>query len=123
VLPIYTPIGLNQQVEVCGVRAFGRYNKLSNRRFLQFSIPQQRLVSIRVIGLSGTQVTPEPDPDFILWRAGGIVTIEFTDDPPTEEEQFMLDTGDYVLEVYDYSHIDASVPPRNRTCMTVSVTG
>jgi hypothetical protein len=123
VLPIYSAIGLHQQVEVCGVRAFGRYHKLSNRRFLQFSSPQQRLVSIRVIGLSGTQVTPEPDPDFILWRAGGIVTIEFTDDPPTEEEQFMLDTGDYVLEVYDYSHIDASVPPRNRTCMTVSVTG
>jgi hypothetical protein len=131
VLPIYTPIGLNQQVEVCGVRAFGRYNKLSNRRFLSFSVPQRRMVSLRVIADPGTQVTPRPDPDFILWRTGEILTVRQSDsipepnELPSEEYTTDLDAGDYVLEVYEYSHSvsDPDVPPRNRTCMTVSITG
>jgi hypothetical protein len=32
--------------------------------------------------------------------------------------------GDYVLEIYEYSHVGAEVTvPRGLTCMTVSITG
>ena len=133
VLPIYTPIPLNQQLEVCGIRTFGTYNKVSNRRFLSFSLAQQRPISVTVIGLQGNDLlAPDPDPDFVIWRQGEVVEIADSpsvppnpSDPPREQLDVMLDAGDYLLEVYEYSHVDPSpnAVRRARTCMTVSVTG
>jgi hypothetical protein len=126
VLPIYTPIALNsEQLLLCGIRVFGTFNKLSNRRFLSFSLPQSRLVSITVIGLPGNDpLAPEPDPDFVIWRQGNI---EYVGDGlgTAEQAEVELTGGDYLLEIYEYSHVDPTptVVRRDRTCMTVSVTG
>jgi hypothetical protein len=124
VLPIYTPINLNQQLQVCGIRAFGTYNKVSNRRFLTFTLPATQLVSITVIGLPGTQATPEPDPDFAIWKAGLVVDVSEAIGTQ-EQDNITLDAGDYVLEVYEFSHVDlnAAAVRRDKTCMTVSITG
>jgi len=34
-----------------------------------------------------------------------------------------LGPGDYVVEVYEYSHVDDSFGVRPRTCMNISPTG
>ena len=104
----------------------GSYNKLGNRRFLRFTSPGPRPIEIRVTcELSDPTCvgTPQPDPDFVLSRA---FQTEFagTATPFTERLQTNVEAGDYVLEVYDYSHVDpAAVIRRGRTCMIVNITG
>jgi len=126
VLPIYTPIALNaEQLTLCGIRDFGTYNKVSNRRFLTFSLPQAGLVSVTVIGIPGNDpLAQEPDPDFVIWRQGNVELVA-DEIGPSEQAQITLGAGDYLLEIYDYSHVDPAptLVRRNRTCMTVSVTG
>jgi hypothetical protein len=139
VLPVYADIALNgPAVRVCGSSSItiddgppvitvpGSYNKLGNRRFLRFTSPGPRPIEIRVTcELSDPTCvgTPQPDPDFILSRA---FQREFagTATPFTERLQTNVEAGDYVLEVYDYSHVDpAAVIRRGRTCMIVNITG
>ena len=68
---------------------------------------------------------PKPDPDFVLYR--GLTTMEFAETKAPFVEQFRknVDAGDYVLEIYEYSHVDQndSAVRRGDTCMTVRITG
>ncbi len=132
VLPVYTDIGLNQQVEVCGIRTFGTYNKLSNRRFLSLDLSglgTARQISITVKGILGPDVR-DPDPDLLIWRRGELWAI--SQDLGTDEVfTGMFDPRVHVLEVYECTHVlepqqcleGSSNIRRGRTCMTVSVTG
>ena len=67
--------------------------------------------------------SPQPDPDFVLsrgrnrWIAEEATSFTETLSPTVEG-------GDYVLEVYEYSHLGTGIAgPRDRTCMTVTITG
>jgi PKD repeat protein len=135
VLPVYTPIVPNgPAVRVCasseltvpgGAVVPGTFNKLGNRRFLRFSVPAARTLRIRV-SCPASDATcgglPQPDPDFVLSRAAE-VTISEDSAPRVEELDVPATAGDYVLEIYDYSHVDPSAGRRDRTCMTVTITG
>jgi PKD repeat protein len=136
VLPIYTPIVPNGTgVRLCasseltvpgGAVVPGTFNKLGNRRFLRFSVPAARTLRIRV-SCPATDATcigsPGPDPDFVLSRAGEVTVAEQAA-PNVEELDVPATAGDYVLEIYEYSHIDpAATSRRGRTCMTVNITG
>jgi hypothetical protein len=129
VLPIYTDIAPNgAAVRLCGGRPTGGgYNKIGNRRFLRFNVPSARTLDIQV----SCQVTdptctgePRPDPDFALSRGR---TIEFaeTETPYVEQLRKNVEAGDYVLEIYEYSHADPdeNAVRRGDTCMTVRITG
>jgi hypothetical protein len=136
VLPVYTPIAPNgTAVRLCasseltvpgGAVVPGTFNKLGNRRFLRFSVPAARTLRIRV-SCPATDATcagsPGPDPDFVLSRAGEVTVAEQAA-PNVEELDVPATAGDYVLEIYEYSHIDpAATSRRGRTCMTVNITG
>ena len=135
VLPVYTPVVLNgASVRLCtssevntssGV-VKGTYNKLGNRRFLRFSVPGARSIRINVsCSLADGDCTglPVPDPDFVLSRASEVTFAE-SDTPRVEQLDYNATAGDYVLEVYDWSHADLEeTDPRGRTCMTVTITG
>lgn len=135
VLPVYTPIAPNgPAVRLCtsseitvpgGAVVPGTFNKLGNRRFLRFSVPAARTLRIRV-SCPASDATcgglPQPDPDFLLSRASE-VTIAEGSAPRVEELDVPATVGDYVLEIYDYSHVDPSAGRRDRTCMTVTITG
>ena len=105
----------------------GSFNKLGNRRFLRFSLPARRTLRIRVqlpaFGRDLRRRTPQPDPDFVLSRASDVTVAE--DGPrPSKNSTCRRTAGDYVLEIYDYSHIDPTATSRRgRTCMTVTITG
>jgi hypothetical protein len=140
-LPLYTDLALNGAPQtVCGsATATFYYNTIGNRRFLTFTVPSDRTIDIRVVaeGVAGVGYPgvgdsyPAPDPDLIVYKSG---FLDFSDcagpdggscTEPQNTERLQLDAtaGEYVLEVYDYSHIDPSAGLRPRTCMNVSITG
>jgi PKD repeat protein len=136
VLPVYAPITPNgPAVRLCasseltvpgGANVAGAFNKLGNRRFLRFSVPAARTLRVRVSCPSSDADCaglPRPDPDFVLSRAGD-ATIAEDGTSTVEELEVPATAGDYVLEIYEYSHVDpAATSRRGRTCMTVNITG
>lgn len=129
VVPIYTDIDLNAgPVQVCTNASIGTYNKIGDRRFLRLNLPVPAMVSITATGLPGTQASPPPDPDMDLWTRGvAIVSEAFgTQEVLTQS----LGSGIHVIEVYECTHVHdpaichpQSPIVRNRTCMSVAVTG
>ena len=136
VLPVYASIALNGPgVRVCGSSTItapdgtdvpGTYNKLGNRRLLRFSVPAAQNIRIRATCLDNDPTCtgqPVPDPDFVLSRASDRTVAE-DETPRVEQRDIAATAGEYVLEVYEYSHIDtAATTRRGRTCMTVNITG
>jgi len=122
-LPVYTDASLNGgPVLLCGTRQAGMINKLGNRRFLTFNVPTERLVDIVVENIGPWQLTQRPDPDLVLWKSGFFAVSE-TADPDQERYNNTLPAGDYVLEIYEFSHVDPEGNSPERTCMSVTVTG
>jgi len=135
VLPVYTPIALGGSARLCtsssitsttGTVIEGSYNKLGNRRFLRFSVPTARSIRITLncpstdADCTGAIV---PDPDFVV-RRGSSVTYAKSRAPRFEQIDYAAPADDYVLEIYEWSHIDpAATERRGRTCMTVNITG
>jgi len=128
-LPIYTQLTLNGGVQsVCGTTAAGTYNKIGNRLFLRFSIAAARSVTVRTQYTSTGSTAPfapQPDPDIVLYNNGflGIADSSASGD---EALTRTLEPGEYVIEVYEWSHIDPSYSAAERrgdTCFNVSVTG
>jgi len=138
VLPIYSPIAVNgPDVQLCTSDRVttsdgppptvveGSYNKLGNRRFLRFSLPTARTITVTVNCNSTLYCagTPVPDPDFVLWQ-GSSATYSESNDPLVERSTINAAAGDYVLEIYEWSHIDPEATTRRgRTCMNVNITG
>ncbi len=136
VLPVYAPITVNgPAVRLCasseltvpgGQTIQTSINKLGNRRLLRFSVPAAQPVTITV-RCPGSDATcagaPQPDPDWVLSRASSITVAE-TIGTSVEQRTVDATAGDYVLEIYDYSHVDPTASNRRgRTCMTVNITG
>jgi hypothetical protein len=133
-LPVYAQLALNgPAVEVCGTRDAGIDNKLGNRRLLRFNVPSTRPVDIFVTS-QDIQVPISPDPDLYLWKSG---FFDYSDCAgpgtgpgctlPQWQERYTgtLAAGDYVLEVFEYSHVDPDPAAirRGRTCMLVTISG
>lgn len=136
VLPIYSSVVLGGPVaRLCtdttldtpAGTVVGDYNKLGNRRILRFNVPSTRSVRVRVTcnatdpDCGGALV---PDPDFVISRASDRY---YGDDAAQRVEDHVVDgvpAGDYVLEIYEWSHIDPQATTRRgRTCMSVTITG
>jgi PKD repeat protein len=128
VLPIYADVALNgSPVRLCGDTVVGTYNKIGNRRFVRFAVPGTRTIDIQVTCLLSDSTctgNPQPDPDFGLYHGRSVEFAE-SDTPFTESLRKTVEAGQYVLEVYEYSHADPDVSSqrRGRTCMTVRITG
>lgn len=132
VLPIYTDISLNGGAAVvCGNHVEGVFNKIGNRRFLKFSLNAARTVTITaqftIVGSADPSATlPRPNPDIVLYQ-GPVLEIANSKNIDQESLTRALSVGDYVIEVYEFSHFDPTVTPaparRGRTCLSVTVTG
>ncbi len=118
---------------MCGTRDAGVNNKLGNRRLLRFNVPSTRPVDI-FVSSQDIQVPISPDPDIYLWKSGFYDYSECAGPGtgpgctlPQSQERYTgtLAAGDYVLEVFEYSHVDPdpSAIRRGRTCMLVTITG
>ena len=129
VLPLYAQLALNGGAQaVCGTTAVGTYNKIGNRFFLRFSLAAARAVTVRAqysAAGSTAPFSPESDPDIVLYGNGFLDIAEST----TSGDETLtrtLQPGEYVIEVYEWSHIDptySAAERRGDTCFNVSVTG
>jgi len=130
-LPIYTTVNLGGTQAVCGVTTAGTFNTLGNRVFLRFTLGSARSVTIRAdyTGVGSTApFSPNPDPDLVLYRSG---FLDFSGSTVNGSETLTrsLEAGEYVIEVYEYSHIDPEdldvyppgTQPRGTTCFNVTV--
>jgi hypothetical protein len=133
VLPVYSPITVGgapvrvcaaDGVETAGGFVEGSYNKLGNRRFLRFSVAGPRTIQVTVTCDASDATclgTPVPDPDFVVSQASSATFAE-TARQRIEDLSIANASGDYVLEVYDWSHVDISATlRRGRTCVTVTI--
>ena len=128
-LPIYTQLTLNGGSQpVCGTTLAGTYNKIGNRLFLRFSVSVARSVTVRATYTpagSTAPFSPVADPDLVLYKNGFLAIAESTMNGEETLTQ-TLDAGEYVIEVYEWSHIDPSYSAADRrgiTCFNMSVTG
>ena len=128
-LPLYAPLTLNGGAQpVCGTTAVGTYNKIGNRLFLRFSLAAARTVTIRAqysAAGSTAPFSPLSDPDIVLYGNG---FLDNADSTTSGDESLTrtLEAGEYVIEVYEWSHLDptySAAERRGDTCFNVSVTG
>jgi hypothetical protein len=133
-LPVYEQLTLNgPTVQVCGTVDAGTFDKLGNRRLLRFNVPSAGPVHILVSALYNE--LPIPDPDLYIWKAG---LFDFSEcagpgsgagctlaQNSEAYDNVAMPAGDYVLEVFEYSHVarDPNAIRRGRTCMLVTITG
>jgi hypothetical protein len=100
VLPVFTPLMLGAPVVVRSVDDAGRYNKVGNRHFLQFTAPTTRSVTLT---LSTSNVATDRDPDFVVYNAGVPISAgvnSSTEHPETETFNVTAGTT-YVIDAYD----------------------
>jgi hypothetical protein len=130
-LPLYLNTTLNgPPVVTCGNDDNGQYNKIGNRRYVKFTLNAASTVTIKAQfappPASAEQSTsagiPRPDPDLIL-RNGSTAQTSTTGVFDSETFVPALGAGNYVLEVYEYSHVESSATRRGRTCYSVTITG
>lgn len=119
VLPLFAPVTVPSTTSgVCTLKAYGEFNKLSNRRFLTFTLPSDRIVSVRV------DSSPGRDPDLVVRRGGAQQAIA-EDNSSSNGTQVLnnvpLTAGTYVLEVYDALNVDFNDNTGGRVCFTVSL--
>ncbi|HEX7114467.1 MAG TPA: hypothetical protein VF193_05010 [Steroidobacter sp.] len=127
--PIYIPITLNAPTPALVCSRSDAHNtsanKLGNRRFFVLDNPSSRLVSVQVNGTvnpGDTNSIAATDPDVYVFRQGELVNFGDSADEGVEViDQFPLQPGRYVIEVYDFDvRTAATDQPR---CMTVQLTG
>ena len=123
--PVYTTVTVGgAAVRVCGTVEAGTYNALGNRLFLRFSLAAAREVTIvaEYTVLGSQDGGPTPDPDIVLYR-NGYLADAMSSAANVETLTRSLEAGEYVIEVYEYSHVDFDEGALRRgvTCMNVSV--
>lgn len=116
VLPVYTDLVVDgAPATVCslGDDGFGEYNKLSNRRYLTVNIAADATYRFTATGPTGA------DPDVVLHSQGALSVYEEFG----EVEQFdvNMSPGEYTVEVYEFSNVDADSTSRGKTCIDVTV--
>ena len=126
VLPVYAALVLNgRQARLCTNTSAGKDNKIGNRRFVTFSVPTQRPITIRVQTVPDG-ANPPADPDLVLFRSGlGFFDVADSSAASLETYEQTVPAGDYIAEIYEFDHIQPvdESNPRPRTCMTITING
>lgn len=86
---------------VCSINSFGNGNKLSNFRFLRFTIANTANYQITAERTSG--LSPS-DPDFIVFRNGATVAEALTTEANREVETINLTPAEYVMHVAEFAN-------------------
>jgi hypothetical protein len=96
-LPLYSTATFGVPLVLRTVNDAGTTNKVGNHRYIRFDVASTRNVTINL----SSSNTNNPDPDFVVWRAGTFVRAGI--DPPqaTETETFSATPGTYIIDAYD----------------------
>jgi hypothetical protein len=119
VLPLYTELTVGTAVNLCSVDDFGNRNKLSNTRFLRFSISTAGSYTMRAVRTHGKDPA---DIDFGVYLTSSFTKIMegLTVDPNAEQVTANLVVGDYVMEIWEDDNRRTS--SGNDTCFDITLT-
>jgi len=112
-LPIYAKLTIDQTLDnVCTTKKYGLNNKLNNHKFVKFNIKNSGTYPIRIEQNNGTI----SDPDFILFKSSPFTQVSLSESATKglEEDSLYLETGDYLLDIYNTNNI-------SKSCFYVSV--
>lgn len=103
VLPIYTTLTVDAATaqNVCSINTFGNVNKLSNFRFLRFSIVN---TADYVITASRTSGPLNADPDFSVFLNGELIVRASVGSNTSEQATVRLSPGEYVMDLVEFSN-------------------
>ncbi|MEE9303234.1 MAG: hypothetical protein V3U84_05560, partial [Thiotrichaceae bacterium] len=119
VLPIYSVLTVGgTTVNLCSVNDFGTSNRLSNRRFLRFTIATTGSYKVRAVRTSGKNPA---DIDFNVIQASNFTRVMrgFTATQNSEEATTNLAAGDHVMEIWEASNNSS---PGEDTCFDINLT-
>lgn len=120
-LPVYKNLPPDgSTVNVCSSQENGSYNKLGVAQFLRLSVNTSESYTFSAVR-SGEQ-NHQTDPDMRLYYRG--VWLESFESLVPNEEQgvnVLQANRDYILEVYDFNHIEGSGSASQASCFDVSL--
>jgi len=115
VLPLYTDIRTdNFKVRnLCSNADQGDFNKLSNRRYLKFTINAAGTYRFLVEATATRPPGSNVDPDFAIYGTDGFETGGFDGPAEFEQQDIALNPGEYVLVIWDDNNISFEFSPNN----------
>lgn len=118
-LPVYKTAEIDgAPVTLCSVDDAGRFNKLGNREFVYFEIPDTDSFEISMALISGEG---DRDPDFKLWQAGDVIVESASSRIDREQYTGQLTNGAYVAEVFDFYNINGNSDRAGDACFSFSI--
>lgn len=125
VLPLYKTVSVDgAAVELCSTDEAGfaqdNYNSLGGRDFAYLEIASTQTLKIDITHVSGNL---SRDPDLIIWQQGR-TNVNWRSESPDEDQETwngQLNSGNYVLEVYDYNIIENDAFESQAACFELTV--
>lgn len=100
----YNNLTVGTPLSISITNEYGDYNKLSNRKYVKFSITTSGTYTIKVQQVNGTN----SDPDFYLFDTSPFSKVYSSEGTVSglEQKDVTLSTGEYLLDVSEYNNID-----------------
>lgn len=115
-LPVYRDLVIGAPaVAFCSVDDAGEYNRLGNRTFFLMDVPARLTLTLT---MTATTAPPDTDPDFYIYRRGGLVARAQGPDANSEVFSRTFDPGTYLIDAYDFDNIDRGGDSRD-SCFTL----
>ena len=116
-LPVYKEVQVGGgPVQVCSVDDAGNFNRLGNREFVFFDVPEAGTYTLSMTVASGAA---DRDPDFNIWNNGEIIIEADRTGEETVTER--LEAGRYIAETYDFFNINGASNSRGDGCFHFAV--
>lgn len=123
ILPVYTAIEDDGAVvTVCSHNDYKEYNGVEVRNFLNLNVSSAGSHDILVDYSSGDNASTNTDPDIYGYLKGEIVMSGESATAGQESGSMTLESGEYILEVFDYYNTDGNAGTGGSVCFDVSVT-
>jgi len=102
----YYSLNVGSSISVLLSNTDGVYNKLSNRKYVRFTIATAGTYTIRVQQTNGTN----SDPDFYLFREAPFANVSFGESATAglEVKSVSLTAGSYLLDIADYNNVSTA---------------
>jgi len=103
---IYSTIYNDKLDNICTSSKYGTYNKLYNHRYIKFNISQSANYTIKVKQRDNSN----SDPDFYIFKTSPFKAIAISESSNAGEEElnYSFDSGDYLLDLYDYNNLSSA---------------
>jgi len=118
-LPVYHTANLGQTLNLCSDSDFQDYNGLDVRRYVRIQLPETRNYTISAVRKGGN--LPKTNPQLRIFRQGMQVASLLSATPDSENGQRQLNSGSYVVEIYEESNADGNAVNGGLACFDLRI--